>query len=139
MITRASHLTLYVLDQDKAHDVYINKLGFRIHTDMTMDDGYRWLTVTPPGQPELEIVLQDPDASGLDAEQAKAMRTLLAANAMGSAVFQTDDCQKTYEELSDKGIEFPKPPTKEFYGTEAVFRDGCGNWFSLTERTEEAA
>ncbi|MGE5141039.1 MAG: VOC family protein [Rudaea sp.] len=56
---------------------------------------------------------------------------------MGGGVLETDDVQKTYEELESKGIEFPKPPTKEFYGIEAVFRDGCGNWFSLTEHPQE--
>lgn len=137
MTLRASHLTLFVLDQDQAHDNYVNKMGFRIHTDMSMDDGYRWLSVTPPEQPELEIVLMDPDRSSLDEEQAKAVRKLLEAHALGNAVFRTDDCQKTYEQWSAKGIEFPKPPTEEFYGIEATFRDGCGNWFSLTQRTEE--
>lgn len=136
MISHASHLTLYVLDQDEAYDIYINKLGFREHTNMTLDDGYRWLTVTPPEQPNLEIVLMDPDASGLNEAQAKAVRTLLEAHALGNAVFQTEDCQKTYERLSAKGVEFIKPPTQEFYGIEALFRDGCGNWFSLTQRGE---
>ncbi len=57
MITRLSHTSLYVLDQNKAYDFYVNKLGFKVHTDATMDNGYRWLTVTTPEQPEFEIVL----------------------------------------------------------------------------------
>ena len=139
MITRASHLTLYVTDQEKAYDVYVNKLGCKVHTDMTMDSGYRWLTVTLPGQPDLEIVLSEVGPPAFNEEQTAAMQELLDANALGSCVFATDDCQKTYEELSAKGIEFLKPPTKEFYGTEALFRDGCGNWFSLTQRNMEGA
>lgn len=136
MITKVNHITLYVLDQEKAHDVYINKLGFKVHTDMTMDNGFRWLTVMPPDQKGLEIVLAEPNPPMFSEEQAQTVRGLLEANAMGGGVFSTDDCQKTYDELVAKGIEFIKPPTKEFYGIEALFRDGCGNWFSLNERTE---
>jgi predicted enzyme related to lactoylglutathione lyase len=65
------------------------------------------------------------------------VRALLDKDAMSGGVWETDDCQKTYEEMKSKGIEFLKPPTKEFYGIEALFKDGCGNWFSLTEHPKE--
>ena len=61
----------------------------------------------------------------------------LDKDAMSGGVWEADDCQKTYEDLKARGIEFIKPPTKEFYGIEALFRDGCGNWFSLTEHPKE--
>lgn len=137
MITKLSHITFYVTSQDKAYDVYVNKLGCRVHTDMTMDGGFRWLTVTPPEQPELEIVLAEPKPPMFEEAQVVQVRSLLEANAMGGGVWKTANCQKTYEELQAKGIEFLKAPTKEFYGIEAVFRDGCGNWFSLTEQVQE--
>ncbi len=137
MITKLSHISLFVTSQDQAFDVYVNKLGCRVQTDMTMDNGFRWLTVSPPEQPDLEIVLAEPNEPMFGAEQAAQMRSLLAANALGGGVWETKDCQKSYAELQAKGIEFLKPPTKEFYGTEAIFRDGCGNWFSLTERAQE--
>jgi catechol 2,3-dioxygenase-like lactoylglutathione lyase family enzyme len=137
MITKITHLTLYVLDQKKAHEVYVNKLGCKVHTDMTMDNGFRWLTVSPPAQTDLEIVLAEPMPPMFGEEQAKTLRTLLEQNAMGGGVWATGDCHKTYAELKAKGIEFLKPPTQEFYGIEALFRDGCGNWFSLTQHTPE--
>lgn len=135
MITKITHMTFYVTDQNKAHDVYVNKLGCKVHTDMTMEGGFRWLTVTPPEQPDLEIVLAEPKTPMFEESQAKAVRDLLDKNAMGGGVWATDDCQKTYEALKAKGIEFLKPPTQEFYGLEALFRDGCGNWFSLTQHS----
>ena len=133
MITKLSHATLYVLDQKKAYDVYVNKLGFKVHTDMMMDGGMRWLTVSPPNQPEIEIVLAEPNPPMFEPELGQHVRALLEKNALGGGVWETDDCEKTYKELKGKGIEFVKTPTKEFYGVEALFRDGCGNWFSLTE------
>src|SRR5438270_559435 len=57
MVTKLSHTSLFVNDQDKAYDFYVNKLGFKVNTDAKMENGFRWLTVTPPEQPELEIVL----------------------------------------------------------------------------------
>ncbi len=60
MITKLSHIGLMVRDQTQAYDVYVNKLGFKVRTDMTMENGFRWLTVSPPGQPDVEIVLSEP-------------------------------------------------------------------------------
>ena len=135
MITKLSHVSLYVLDQNKAYDVYVNKLGCKVHTDVVMDNGFRWLTISPPDQPGFEIVLAEPKPPMFSEAQAQAVRTLLEQNALGGGVWETDDCQKAYDKLTAKGIEFLKPPTKEFYGIEALFRDGCGNWFSLTEHS----
>ena len=137
MLKRVTHLTYYVLDQEQAYDVYVNKLDCKVHTDMTMEDGFRWLTVTPPDQADLQIVLAEPNPPMFEPPQAESVRALLEKDAMGGGVWQTDDCQKTYEDLKAKGITFVKPPTKEFYGIEAIFRDGCGNWFSLTEPVAE--
>lgn len=134
MITKLSHVTIYVTDQAKAYDVYVNKLGCKVGTDMTMDNGFRWLTVMPPAQNGLEIVLAEPNPPMFSEENAQLVRSLLAQQTMGGGVWETENCQKSYDTLRAKGIEFLKPPTKEFYGIEALFRDGCGNWFSLTER-----
>ncbi|HEY3474550.1 MAG TPA: VOC family protein [Anaerolineales bacterium] len=137
MITKLSHIGLLVRDQNQAYDVYVNKLGFKVQTDMSMDNGFRWLTVTPPQQPGIEIVLSEPVEPMFSAELIPHVRALLDNDAMSGGVWEADDCQKTYEELKAKGIEFLKPPTREFYGIEALFKDGCGNWFSLTERPKE--
>jgi catechol 2,3-dioxygenase-like lactoylglutathione lyase family enzyme len=134
MVTKISHITIFVRDQKKAHDVYVGKLGFKVNTDMKMENGMRWLTVNPPGQADVEIVLAEPRAPMIPPNLVAHYEALLDAQAMGAGVLECDDCQKTYEELSAKGIEFSKKPTKEFYGTEALFKDGCGNWFSLTQR-----
>jgi catechol 2,3-dioxygenase-like lactoylglutathione lyase family enzyme len=137
MIQRFSHVTIYVLDQDAAYDFYINKLGFEIRTDARMDNGFRWLTVGPKGQPDLEIVLM-PTGPGpmMDQTTSDTLRSLIQKGAIGSGVMETADIQKTYEELKGRGVEFSSPPQERFYGIEALFKDNSGNWFSLTQRTE---
>jgi catechol 2,3-dioxygenase-like lactoylglutathione lyase family enzyme len=137
MITKLSHINLLVRDQEQAYEVYVNKLGFKVHTDMMMENGFRWLTVTPPDQPGVEIILAEPVEPMFSTDLIPHVRALLDKDAMSGGVWEADDCQKTYEDLKAKGLEFVKPPTKEFYGIEALFRDGCGNWFSLTEHPKE--
>ena len=140
MIQKLSHVTIWVLNQDEAYDFYVNKLGFNIHTDAKMDNGFRWLTVTPPGQPDLEIVLMPTDPGPMmDQETSEALRTLVRKGVLGGGVFQTANCQQTYEELKAKGVEFKQPPTERFYGTEALMQDNSGNWFSMTQPKESYA
>src|ERR1700712_2226553 len=120
MIQRLSHTTIYVTDQDAAHEFYVNKLGFDVRTDQTMGD-FRWLTVGPKGQPEMELILMKV-APDFDHKKLGAV-----------GVFDTADCRKTYEELVARGVEFSGPPEEKFYGIEAVFKDSSGNHFSLSQ------
>lgn len=135
MITKLNHVSIFVLDQDSAYDFYVNKLGFKVHTDASMGPGMRWLTVTPPEQPNLEISLMAiADGMMFNTESAAQMRNLVSKGTFGFGVFECNDLLATYEELKAKGVEFTKEPTREFYGFEALFKDDSGNWFSLGEK-----
>lgn len=138
MITRMTHTTIYVLDQDSAKEFYTAKLGFKLCNDIVMGEefegtgqGFRWLTVSPPGQPDLEFVLAD-CAMGHAPEHVDAIRESVAKGAMGIGVLATDDCHAAYRELSAKGVVFLQEPADRPYGVEATFRDDSGNVFSLT-------
>ncbi|HVU54892.1 MAG TPA: VOC family protein [Puia sp.] len=138
MITKVSHVAFFVIDQQKAYDFYVTTLGFKVNTDVTMDNGFRWLTVSPPEQPDLEITLIQPLAGnmmGYDEETRNAFRILLEKGAMGAGVLYTPDCRATYEELKAKGVQFKGEPKEQFYGIEAIISDGVGNWFSMTQPT----
>lgn len=132
MITKMSITNLHVLDQDRAKDFYVNKLGFKLVDDIPMGNGNRWLTVSPPEQPDLQIVLF-PLTVGKKISQEKydVLVELIENGAFGGGVLTCQDIFATYEELKAKGVIFKKPPTKEFYGTEALFQDDSGNYFSL--------
>lgn len=135
MITRMNHVSIFVLDQDSAYDFYVNKLGFKVHTDAPMGPGMRWLTVTPPEQPDLEITLMSIiDGMMFTKETAGQMRDLVSKGTFGFGVFECNDIMATYEELKQKGVVFKKPPSKEFYGYEALLKDDSGNWFSLGQK-----
>lgn len=135
MISKLSHVSIFVLDQNSAYDFYVNKLGFTVHTDAAMGPGARWLTVCSPEQPELEIALMAiNEGMSFTKEAAEQMRNLVKKGTFGFGVFECNDIYATYEELKAKGVVFKKPPTKEFYGTEALFIDDSGNWFSLGQK-----
>jgi catechol 2,3-dioxygenase-like lactoylglutathione lyase family enzyme len=130
-----SHVSIYVLNQDTAYDFYVNKLGFKVHTDAPMGPGMRWLTVCPPDQPDLEITLMSiSEGMMFTKDAAEKMKDLVTKGTFGFGVFECNDINATYEELKAKGVEFKKPPTKEFYGVEALFKDDSGNWFSLGQK-----
>ncbi|MGF1471074.1 MAG: VOC family protein [Rubrobacteraceae bacterium] len=134
MIQRQSHSTVYVIDQQEALEFYRDKLGFEVHTDMPMDGDLRWVTVSPKGQPDFELVLA-PISPGpmFDAETAEEMKNMVRRGAFGIGVFETDDCHGDHERLSERGVEFVAAPREQFYGTEAIVKDNSGNWFSLTQ------
>jgi catechol 2,3-dioxygenase-like lactoylglutathione lyase family enzyme len=134
MITGISIVSVWVLDQDAAKEFYETKLGFTVTTDLTMDNGMRWLTVRPPGSQTQELVLMDPLHSMLDEETAQQVRALVAKGALSPGVMATSDCKGDYDTLAGRGVEFTQEPAERPYGVEAVMRDDSGNWFSFTQR-----
>lgn len=139
MIRQMSHTNVFVLDQDSAKAFYTEKLGFEARFDISMGEefegagqGFRWLTVSPKEQPDLQIVLASCDM-GRTPEQAEQLRALVAGGGMGPGVMTTDDCRRTYEELSAKGVTFLSEPAERPYGIEAMMRDDSGNLISLTQ------
>ena len=106
-----------------------------------MPNGFRWLTVSPKGQSDFQIILMKVAPSPFDVSNVQKIQPqdvetiggLMRKGAFGAGVFQTADCRKTYEEMKAKGVEFLSPPKDQFYGVEAVFRDPFGNWFSMTQ------
>ncbi|MGN6372323.1 MAG: VOC family protein [Solirubrobacteraceae bacterium] len=127
MLKRITHTFIHVLDQDEALDFYVGKLGMVVHTDA--DIGVmRWLTVTPPDQPELQLALMLPGPPAYNDTTAAEIRELVTKGGGGGGlIFETDDCQGTYERLRATGVEFTQAPTERFYGTDCALRDPFGN------------
>jgi catechol 2,3-dioxygenase-like lactoylglutathione lyase family enzyme len=137
MIQKLSHATVYVFDQDAARDFYVNKLGFDVRMDFNMDNGFRWLTVSPKGQPDFELVLMKVDGPNIQPDDAATLKGLVAKGRLGGCVLLVDDIRSTYEDLKAKGVEFLAPPADRFYGIECVMKDNSGNWFSMTQPKPE--
>ncbi len=134
MINRLAVTDIWVKDQNEALRFYTEKLGFEIRADVTNGD-YRWISVGLKSQPDLDFGLQALKPGVLFTEdEAQTLTKLVEAGKLGHGVWKTDDCQKTYEDLKAKGVEFVQPPTDRPYGTiEAVFKDNSGNIMVLSQ------
>ena len=124
---------VWVLDQEEALDFYVNKLGLEKRQDMNL--GFmRWLTVGVPGDYGREILLELPAAPSVDPASGQQIRELVTKGATGFTVgFTTEDCQKTYETLLARGVEFTQEPVTRDYGTDIGLRDPFGNHIRITQ------
>lgn len=138
MITKLGVAGVFVHDYDEAKAFFVEKLGFEQRADLTMENGYRWLTVGPPASPMFQLNLTVPGPPMHDEETTAMLRSLMAKGVLSGGAWNTDDCRKTYEEYSSRGVEFLQEPVERPYGVEAVFRDISGNWYSLNELNEYA-
>ena len=133
MLTAITHSQIYVLDQDEALAFYVGKLGLEVNSDVDM--GFmRWLTISVPGHPDRQILLERPGPPSLSEETAEQVRDLLSKGATGGhLIFGTDDCRKTYETLLARGVEFTEEPTERPYGIDCALRDPSGNSIRFTQ------
>jgi len=130
---------LWVHDQDEALAFYTDKLGMEVRADVTMPEmgDFRWLTVSPPGQEDIAIVLMAiPGAPVFDDDTAAAVRDLTAKGAAGTVFLTTDDVMAEHEALKARGVEFVDAPEERPYGIDCSFRDPSGNHFRLTQLTD---
>jgi len=127
---------LWVHDQDEALRFYTEKVGLEIRQDVTVPEmgNFRWLTVGPPQQDDIAIVLMAiPGPPLMDADTERQVRDLVAKGFAGTVFLSTDDCRASYKELVARGVEFTEEPEDRPYGVDAGFRDPSGNNIRLTE------
>ena len=127
---------IFVLDQDKALDFYVDTLGLEKNTDQ--DLGFmRFLTVNVPGDPDRQILLETPSAPHIDPKSGEQIRDLLTKGRTGGQLFfTTKDARKAYEQLKKKGVEFSQELTEQPYGTDFGLRDPFGNHIRIAEMKE---
>ncbi|WP_019833424.1 VOC family protein [Sphingomonas sp. PR090111-T3T-6A] len=123
---------LYVHDQDEALQFYVERLGFRVHTDARNGD-YRWLTVQHPDQPDFQLGLFRPQAPTVDEETARGLLEAVAKGAMPPLVLVVEDCHATYEAMRGRGVEFTQEPIARYGSVDASFRDPSGNGWKLIQ------
>lgn len=132
MITGFALMCLNVLDQDESKAFYVDMLGFEVAMD-EVTDGFRFLVLSIPGQPQTPLMLVEPGPPTLDPLTAEAFREHVARGRLSIGALATNDCRATYEQLRAKGVEFTEEPHERFYGIDAAFRDPSGNYWRLTE------
>jgi predicted enzyme related to lactoylglutathione lyase len=134
MNLKLSHCFITVDDQEKALAFYRDVLDLRVTNDVSFEE-MRWLSLSPPSQPGVEIVLmtpaQNPDASAADREAATA---LLAKGLLNGVIFATDDCDATFEKIRAAGADVLQEPVNQPYGVrDCAFRDLAGNMLRFSQ------
>jgi predicted enzyme related to lactoylglutathione lyase len=138
---RIANAQVWVHDQDEALEFYTKQLGMEIRTDVSFPEmgAFRWLTVGPPGQDDVAVVLMAiPGPPMIDEATSEQIRQLMAKGFAGTVFLETDDCHAAYEELRGRGVEFTEAPEERPYGIDAGFRDPSGNSIRLTQVRELA-
>lgn len=131
---------LWVHDQQAALEFWTSKVGMEVRQDVSLPDVdgmFRWLTVGPPRQDDVSIVLMAvPGRPVMDEATRQQVLDLTAKGFAGTVFLTTDDCQRSYEELSARGVEFTETPHEMPYGIDSGFRDPSGNSVRLTQLAE---
>ena len=133
---RIANAQLWVHDQEEALAFYTEKLGFEVRMDVTVPEmgNFRWVTVGPPGQEDMAIVLMAiPGPPMMDETTTGQVEDLMAKGFAGTVFLTTDDCRADYEALRERGVEFTETPEERPYGIDCGFRDPSGNSLRLTE------
>jgi uncharacterized glyoxalase superfamily protein PhnB len=135
-VIRIATAQLWVHDQDEALAFWTDKVGFEVRSDVTVPEmgNFRWLTVGPRGQEGIDIVLMAiPGPPVMDDVTRTQVADLTAKGFAGTVFLTTDDCQRSYEEMSARGVEFTEKPEDRPYGIDCGFRDPSGNSVRLSQ------
>ena len=124
MIKTIALAGVWVKDQEAAKKFYVEILGFKVQSDIIMENGYRWLEVIPP-EGNTALTLAKPYLGQKD----------VSIGVFANIVLSCDDIDETYSELISKGVKFVEEPSKQEWGmSQALFEDLDGNVFVLVER-----
>lgn len=126
MFKKFGKIIITVRDYDEALDFYIDKLGFVKLVDKELAPGMRWVSVAPSQTNETVIVFEKATTADDKERLGKQFKTM-------TLDLVTNDLDKTYEELSAKGVEFVEKPTAAPWGKQAVIKDLYGNVFDIVE------
>lgn len=119
------YISLLVREYDEAKVWYRDVLGFTQIEDTTLSDGKRWLLMAPPGSTETRLLLSK-------ATTPKQLERV--GDQAGGRVFlflNTENLERSWLEMSARGVRFCEQPREETYGTVAVFEDLYGNRWDL--------
>jgi catechol 2,3-dioxygenase-like lactoylglutathione lyase family enzyme len=126
MTISLSHSFITVTDYDETLAFYRDTLGLEVANDVAFES-FRWVTLSSPDQPGVELVLATP-AMGHSPEDAAAITALLAKGAMNGVIFDVDDVDSAFEKIRASGAEVLQEPIDQPYGVrDFAFRDPSGN------------
>ena len=121
-------------DAEASLAFYRDILGFEVRNDVGRGE-MRWITVGPPGQPGMSIVLHPPAVDpGVTDEERRTVREMMAKGTYATVILATKDLDGTFERVQAGDAEVVQEPTEQPYGVrDCAFRDPAGNMVRIQE------
>ncbi|WP_410655346.1 VOC family protein [Amycolatopsis sp. lyj-112] len=122
-------------DPEAALAFYRDTLGFELRNDVGYQ-GLRWLTVGPPGQPSVSIVLHPPAVDpGITEDERRVIGEMMAKGTYAGILLSSDDLDGLFKQLADAGADVIQEPTDQPYGLrDGAVRDPAGNLIRIQQR-----
>jgi uncharacterized glyoxalase superfamily protein PhnB len=138
---KIASMQVWVTDQQQALDFYTQKVGLEVRVDVTVAElgNFRWLTVAPPGQEDVAIVLMlIPSPPVFEAETIEHIKATMERGVSGGVFLTTEDIHADFERMKSAGVEFVEEPEERPYGIDCGFRDPFGNHIRLSQLNDLA-
>lgn len=122
-------------DPEASLAFYRDALGFEVRQDVGYED-MRWLTVGPPAQPEVNIVLYPPTADpGITEEEGKVITEMIAKGTFASIMLASRELDATFAALQGhQAVEVVQEPTDQDWASrDCAFRDPAGNMVRMQQ------
>jgi catechol 2,3-dioxygenase-like lactoylglutathione lyase family enzyme len=137
MDLKLSHVFIQVHDHEEALKFYRDVLGFKVVTDVVFDGVNRWLTVSPPEQPDVQIMLEKV-GMGRPSSDQEPLAHLLAKGSLSGPIFRTADAGAAFEKIRQSGAEVMQEPIDQPYGVrDFAFRDPSGNQLRFSQPLDQ--
>jgi catechol 2,3-dioxygenase-like lactoylglutathione lyase family enzyme len=122
-------------DPDESLAFYRDTLGFEVRNDVGYK-GMRWITVGPPGQPSISIVLYPPAATpGITDDERRTVAEMMAKGTYATLLLATGDVDGTFATLQAKNVEVVQGPIDQPYGVrDCAVRDPAGNMIRIQQQ-----
>ena len=123
-------------DPEASLAFYRDALGFEVRLDVGYED-MRWITVGPPDQPAVSIVLAPPVADpGVTDEERKVVAEMMAKGTYSAILLASPDLDAAFEKVQASGAEVVQEPIDQPYGVrDCAFRAPAGTMVRIQERT----
>lgn len=118
MINQIATVAIYVSDQKRAEEFWIEKVRFKVIVKHEMGNHLYWLEVAP-SEKHTRIVLYP--------------KTLMKKwnELKPSIVFECENVDETYKQLKEKGVAMGEVPKQMSWGKYSSFKDPDGNEFLI--------
>ena len=127
-----SHFHITVTDMDAALLFYRDALELDLKNEVARG-GFRWVTLAPPTQPEIQLVLSEARA-GRPPADGEQLEALVTKGSFMGAIFTTTDLDTTFEKVAASGAEVMQEPTDQPWGVrDCAFRDPSGNMIRINQ------